>query len=64
MAKKTGNLVKDVYWTIGQYDICAAPDDEATTALSLSACSRGNVRSESLRTFSFNEMKKFLGKMV
>ena len=67
MAKKTGVTVKDLYWTLGKYDvvaICEAPDDESATALSLSLCSRGNVRSETLRAFSFEEMKKILGKMV
>ena len=29
-----------------------------------SVCSRGNVRSETLRAFSFEEMKRILGKMV
>ncbi|MGC2409502.1 MAG: GYD domain-containing protein, partial [Methyloceanibacter sp.] len=67
MAKKNGVTIKDMYWTLGQYDviaICEAPDDEAATALSLSVCSRGNVRSMTLRAFSFDEMKKILGKMV
>ena len=67
MAKKSGVTVKDMYWTLGRYDviaICEAPDDEAATALSLSVCSRGNARSESLRAFSFAEMKTILGKMV
>jgi uncharacterized protein with GYD domain len=57
MAKKSGVTVKDMYWTLGQYDVIA-------TALSLSVCSRGNVRSETLRAFSFDEMKTILGKMV
>jgi len=67
MAKKSGITVKDLYWTLGKHDviaICEAPDDESATALSLSVCSRGNVRSETLRAFSFEEMKKILGKMV
>ena len=67
MAKKTGITVKYLSWTLGKYDvvaICEAPDDESATALSLSLCSRGNVRSETLRAFSFEEMKKILGKMV
>jgi uncharacterized protein with GYD domain len=67
MAKKSGITVKDMYWTLGQYDviaICEAPDDEAAIALSLSVCSRGNVRSQTLRAFSFDEMKTILGKMV
>jgi uncharacterized protein with GYD domain len=32
--------------------------------LSLSVASRGNVRSETLRAFSFDEMEKIFGKMV
>ena len=56
--------VKDLYWTLGTYDVVASPDDESATALSLSVCSRGNVRSETLRAFSFEEMKRILAKMV
>lgn len=67
MAKKSGVAVMDLYWTLGSYDVvavCEAPDDESATALSLSVCSRGNVRSETLRAFSFEEMKRILAKMV
>ena len=67
MAQKIGVTVKDIYWTLGRHDvveICEVPDDEAATALSLSVASRGNVRSETLRAFSFGEMQKILGKMV
>jgi uncharacterized protein with GYD domain len=67
MAKKTGITVKNLYWTLVKYDvvaICEAPDDESATALSLSLCSRGNLRSETLRAFSSEEMQTILGKMV
>jgi uncharacterized protein with GYD domain len=67
MAAKVGVTVKDMYWTLGSHDIvavCQAPDDESATALALSVGSRGNVRSETLRAFSFDEMRKILGKMV
>jgi len=67
MAKKTGVTVKDMYWTIGRHDIiaiCEAPDDEAATTLMLSTAARGNVRTETLRAFSFDEMQKMLAKMV
>lgn len=67
MAKKSGVTVKDIYWTLGRYDIvsvCEAADDEAATALALSVSSRGNVRSETLRAFSFDEVKKIVDKMV
>ena len=67
MAQKVGATVKDIYWTQGSRDIvaiCEAPDDETATVLALSVSSRGNVRSETLRAFSFYEMKKILGKLV
>jgi uncharacterized protein with GYD domain len=67
MAKMNGVTVKDMYWTLGRHDIvaiCEVPDDEAVTAFSLSVASRGFMRFETLRAFSFDEMKKILGKMV
>ena len=67
MAEKLGVKVKDLYWTLGSRDvvaICDAPNDEAATALALSVSGRGNVRSETLRAFSFDEMKGILGKLV
>jgi uncharacterized protein with GYD domain len=67
LAKKSGVTIKDMYWTLGRHDIvalCDAPDDETSTALMLSVASRGYVRSETLRAFSFPEMQKVLGKMV
>ncbi len=38
MARKAGVTVKDVYWTLGRFDVVAvieAPDDETATALTL-----------------------------
>jgi uncharacterized protein with GYD domain len=67
MAKKIGVVVKDIYWTLGGYDvvaICEAPDDESALALAASVGSRGKARSQTLRAFSFDEMKRILGKMV
>jgi uncharacterized protein with GYD domain len=67
MAQKCGVTVKDVYRTLGQYNCMAiweAPDDEAATALALSICSDGNVRSKTLRAFSSDEMTKIIGKVV
>jgi uncharacterized protein with GYD domain len=40
MAKKCGATVKDVFWTLGEYDVVAiveAPDDVSMTALGLSS---------------------------
>jgi uncharacterized protein with GYD domain len=67
LANTAGAAVKDVYWTLGQYDIvalCEAPDDETITALSLSVAGFGNVKTQTLRAFPAAEMAKILGKMA
>lgn len=67
MAKKVGVTVKEVYWTLGQYDVMTiveAPDDATTTAFLLSVGALGNVRTQALRAFSADEMGRILGKMV
>jgi uncharacterized protein with GYD domain len=66
MVAKAGGSVKDIYWTVGQYDVVAtfdAPDDETATALMLGIGSLGNVRSETLRAFSEDEMKRIVSKL-
>ena len=67
MAGKAGVTIKDIYWTLGHYDIvaiCEAPDDETATAAFLSLGSAGNVRTQSLRAFSREEMETIIGKMA
>ena len=67
MAKKSGATVKEIYWTLGQYDIVAiveAPDEIAMTALGLSTGTLGNVRTQTLRAFTAADMKTILGKMT
>lgn len=66
MAQKVGASVKAVYWTIGQYDTVAivdAPDDAALTALLLSVGGLGNVRTQSLRAFTADEMTAILSRV-
>jgi uncharacterized protein with GYD domain len=67
MAKKTGVTVKDVYWTLGQYDVVTiveAPDDAAVTAMLLSTGALGNVRTTCMRAFDADEMTKVMAKVV
>src|SRR5213592_5171144 len=67
MAKKCGATVKDVFWTLGEYDVVAiveAPDDVSMTALGLGAGKLGNVRTQTLRAFSAADMKTILGKVA
>src|SRR5262245_3586744 len=67
MAKTFGVTVKEIFWTQGRYDIVAlteAPDELTATALNLSLGSLGNIRTESLRAFSAEEMAKIVAKMI
>jgi uncharacterized protein with GYD domain len=67
MAEKVGVTIRDIYWTLGPYDVIAvgeAPDDETATALSLSVASLGNVRTQTLRAFSRDEIDAILKKMA
>ena len=65
-AKAAGVTVKDLYWTLGQYDIVAtaeAKDEMAITALGLTLAKAGNVRTQTLRAFDAKEMTAILGKV-
>ena len=66
MAQKVGASVRTVYWTLGQYDIVAiidAPDDASVTALLLSVGALGNVRTQSLRAFTADDMTGILSRV-
>jgi uncharacterized protein with GYD domain len=67
VAKSLGATVKDVYWTLGQYDVATivdAPDDAIVTALGLTLGKSGNVRTQTLRAFSRADMDAILGKVA
>ena len=72
MVRKTwagqgGVTVKELYWTVGQYDLVAsleAPDAATVTAAMLSLGALGNVRTQTLPAFSGDEMKGILGKIL
>ena len=62
LAEKMGVTVKGIYYTIGTCDmvtIVEGPED-ATTAVLLKVGSLGNVRSQTLRGFSVDEMRKII----
>lgn len=67
LAQKVGITVKDIYWTLGQYDVVTiveAPDAEAVSAFLLSAASLGNVHTQTLQAFSAEEMRRIIAKML
>jgi uncharacterized protein with GYD domain len=65
MAEKAGVTVKSVHYTVGRYDMVLVVEgsDEAVTAALLKVGSLGNVRTETLRGFSVDEMKQIIGKV-
>ena len=65
MAEKLGVMVKGIYYTVGPYDIVTVLEgtDEAVTTALLKVGSLGNVRTQTLRGFSLEEMKKMMGNM-
>jgi uncharacterized protein with GYD domain len=65
LAAKFGASLREIYWTIGPYDIVViseAPDDESATAFALALSSQGNVRTTTLRAFDAGEMRRIVDK--
>ena len=65
LAEQMGGKVKDIYWTLGPYDIVViteAPDDETATAAALKNASLGNVRTTTLRGFDIKEIETIINK--
>ena len=64
--QSTGVNIKDMYWTLGQYDqVCVfeAPDDETAASVLLAADLLGNIRTQTMRAFTTSEMDKILAKV-
>ena len=65
LAGAFGGSLKEIYWTLGPYDIVAvseAPDDESATAFALALGSQGNVRTTTMRAVDADEMKGIIAK--
>ena len=65
-AKKMGIKVRDIFWTLGEYDgllILEAPDDETATTLLLHLGALGNVHTTTVRAFAAAEMDNILTKV-
>ena len=62
---RRGLTIKDIYWTIGPYDIVTlveAADDETVTAGLIGLTSQGNLRTCTMRGFSADEARGILAK--
>ncbi len=65
-ASGMGIKVKDIYWTLGSYDVVLtleAPKDEDVAALMMKVGSLGNLKSQTLRAFSESEVGSLLARI-
>jgi uncharacterized protein with GYD domain len=65
-ARKFGVNMRDILWTMGEYDLVCVleADDEASlAAFNLATAMQGNIRSHSLRAYTSGEMDKILAKL-
>ena len=66
MAKKLGVNMRDIFWTMGKYDmVCVleADNEQSIAAFNLAIATMGNLRSHSLRAYSAAEMDQILAKL-
>ena len=66
MAQKAGVTMKDIYWTLGTFDgvvIFESPDEETLAAVGLALGAMGNVRTQTMRALSLDEVNAILGKL-
>jgi uncharacterized protein with GYD domain len=66
IAREYGVTFKSIHWTQGQYDVVCeleAPDEQSLSAFGLALASMGNVRGQTLRAFTADEMKAVLAKL-
>jgi uncharacterized protein with GYD domain len=67
VAGKLGATFKDIYWTVGPYDLVTvveAPDEETATAALLAVAAQGNIRTTTLRAFNSEEMARIVDKAI
>lgn len=63
MAQKASVTVKEIYWTMGAYDVVIimdAPDEKAATSVMLGLASLGNVRTQTMRAFNASEVEEII----
>ena len=66
LAKSQGAAIKEIYWTIGAYDLVFTIDsagDEVMAALMMKLGSLGNIKTQTLRAFGEAEIEGVLSKI-
>ncbi len=63
LVNKSGGQVRQLLWTLGQYDLVVVadfPDDETATAVVLQTVAGGNVRTTTMKAFDAEQMSAII----
>jgi uncharacterized protein with GYD domain len=63
LAEKSGGQVRQLLWTLGEYDLVVVadfPDDETATAVLLQTAAGGNVRTKTMKAFDAEQMRAII----
>ena len=65
LVENLGGTVKSAYWTLSSYDLVVVVEgsEESAMIANLKVGSLGNVRTQTLRGFSADEMKRLISSM-
>jgi len=65
-ASKFGVNMRELLWVQGQYDlvtICEGKDEQSVTAFGLALASQGNVKLQTMRAFTRDDMAAIVSKL-
>jgi uncharacterized protein with GYD domain len=63
LVEKNGGQVRQLVWTLGEYDVVAVtdfPDDETATAVALQTGVLGNLRTTTMKAFDADQMSAII----
>ena len=63
LVEKSGGQVRQLLWTLGEYDIVVVadfPDDETATAVVLQTAAGGHVRTKTMKAFDADQMSAII----
>jgi uncharacterized protein with GYD domain len=66
MATQAGGQLREILWTLGEYDIVTvvdAPNDETVVGLLLQVAQLGNIRTKTMRAMNADEISSIIGRM-
>ena len=63
LVEKNGGQVRQLVWTLGEYDVVVVtdfPDDETATAVALQTGALGSIRTKTMKAFDAEQMSAII----